>query len=77
MTTFGYRGHNLELNACKEEHGFWLEAGSVERVRSIIRERMHDLDPAARKQTVRNRERHRGSSRDLVEKLRNFLRGGS
>ena len=76
MTAFDFRGHDLELDACKEEHGFWLDAGEVERVRSIMRERTHDLDRSARAQQAWDQERERGFSRNLVEKLRSFLHGG-
>lgn len=32
MHAFNYRAYNLELDACAEGHGFWLDAGESERV---------------------------------------------
>jgi len=43
MRAFNYRAYNLELDACTEEHGFWLDAGEAERVRQIIEERVAGL----------------------------------
>ncbi len=47
MRTFDYRGYNLELDVCPEEHGYWLDAGEDGRVRDIIAERVRDLGRAA------------------------------
>ena len=40
MHAFNYRAYNLELDACAEGHGFWLDAGESERVREIMKERV-------------------------------------
>src|SRR3990170_4922412 len=47
MTAFNYRAYNLELDACEEEHGFWLDAGEEARVRDVIEERVRGLARAA------------------------------
>jgi Zn-finger nucleic acid-binding protein len=47
MTAFNYRAYNLELDACEDEHGFWLDAGEEARVREIIGERVRGLARAA------------------------------
>ena len=75
MTAFDFRGNDLELDACDVEHGFWLGASAVERVRAIMRQREHDLDRSAQAERTWNLERERGFHRDLGEKLRNFFRG--
>jgi len=43
MTAFDYRAYDLELDACPQDHGFWLDAGEDGRVRDIIAERVRDL----------------------------------
>ena len=43
MRAFNYRAYNLELDACTEGHGFWLDAGESDRVRQIIEERVAGL----------------------------------
>src|SRR3990170_1248844 len=47
MNTFNYRAYNLELDACEDDHGFWLDAGEEARVREIIQERVRGLARAA------------------------------
>ena len=43
MTAFNYRAYNLELDACQDDHGFWLDAGEDARVGEIIQERVRGL----------------------------------
>ena len=43
MHAFDYRAYSLELDACAEGHGWWLDAGESERVRAIMRERVAGL----------------------------------
>ena len=47
MTAFNYRAYDLELDACEDEHGFWLDAGEDGRVRDIIEDRVKGLSRAA------------------------------
>ena len=47
MTAFNYRAYNLELDACEDGHGWWLDAGEEARVREIIQERVRGLARAA------------------------------
>jgi len=43
MAAFNYRAYNLELDACEDDHGFWLDAGEEARVGEIIQERVRGL----------------------------------
>ena len=47
MAAFNYRGHDLELDSCEQEHGFWLDAGEEGRVRDIVDARVRGLRRAA------------------------------
>lgn len=47
MSTFNYRAYSLELDACREGHGYWLDSGEEGRVRDIIEERVKGLERAA------------------------------
>ena len=47
MTAFNYRAYNLELDACEDGHGWWLDAGEEARVREIVQERVRGLARAA------------------------------
>lgn len=39
MQEFEYRLHDLRLDYCPNQHGFWLDAGEEERVMEIMRQR--------------------------------------
>jgi len=47
MHAFNYRAYNLELDACAEGHGWWLDAGESDRVREIMQERVRGLRRSA------------------------------
>jgi Zn-finger nucleic acid-binding protein len=76
MAAFDFRGQNLELDACNDEHGFWLDAGESERVRDIMRQRVLDLARSAKAEGVWNAERERGFSETFVQKIKNAFRRG-
>jgi Zn-finger nucleic acid-binding protein len=74
MVAFDFRGQDLELDACDAEHGFWLDAGASERVRTIMRQRVRDLERSRRAEGQWNAERERGFHETLVEKIKGALR---
>jgi Zn-finger nucleic acid-binding protein len=43
MRAFNYRAYNLELDACTDAHGFWLDSGEAARVQSVMQERVAGL----------------------------------
>ncbi|MDA0366111.1 MAG: zf-TFIIB domain-containing protein [Chloroflexi bacterium] len=43
MSAFNYRAYDLELDTCRDEHGFWLDVGEDGRVRDIVDERVRGL----------------------------------
>lgn len=47
MKQFNYRAYDLELDACPDDHGYWLDSGEEGRVRDIIAERVRDLARSA------------------------------
>ncbi len=47
MTSFNYRAYNFEMDACTDEHGYWLDAGEDGRVRDIVEERVRGLERSA------------------------------
>lgn len=47
MMAFNYRAYDLELDACDDQHGFWLDAGEDGRVRDVIEERVKGLQRAS------------------------------
>ncbi|MGH2671172.1 MAG: zf-TFIIB domain-containing protein [bacterium] len=47
MTAFNYRAYSVELDTCRDEHGYWLDAGEDGRVRVIIDDRIRGLERSA------------------------------
>jgi Zn-finger nucleic acid-binding protein len=47
MYEFDYRANPLEIDACPDGHGYWLDGGEESRVREAIRQRARDLNRAA------------------------------
>ena len=47
MYEFDYRANPLEIDACGEGHGYWLDAGEEARVKDLILQRARDLHRAA------------------------------
>ncbi len=47
MAAFNYRAYDLEIDSCRDEHGFWLDAGEDGRIKDIIDERVRGLERSA------------------------------
>ena len=47
MYEFDYRANPLEIDACPDGHGYWLDGGEETRVRDLILQRARDLHRAA------------------------------
>jgi Zn-finger nucleic acid-binding protein len=75
MQRFDYRAHNLQLDACDEEHGFWLDDGAAERVRAIMQERVADVRRAGTADATWQREREAAFKPTLVERVRKMFAG--
>ena len=46
MIRFRYRGYNLEIEACPDELGFWLDKSEEKSIRSIMKKRSDNLHRA-------------------------------
>ena len=74
MRAFNYRAYNLELDACEDGHGFWLDAGEAARVREVMRERARDMNRGAAAQRAWNKAKGRGGG-GVLDNLFGKLRG--
>ena len=43
MESFDYRDDGVLLDTCKQQHGYWLDAGEGDAVRGATKDRVHDL----------------------------------
>jgi Zn-finger nucleic acid-binding protein len=73
MRAFNYRAYNLELDACSEGHGFWLDAGESARVRDVMRERVSGLRRAGSAQKAWQRAKGRGGG-GVVDQIKGLFR---
>ena len=76
MRAFNYRAYNLELDACAHEHGFWLDAGEADRVRTVMRERVQGLERSAKAEGAWGKRNRTGSGGGgVLDQLRGLFRG--
>jgi Zn-finger nucleic acid-binding protein len=75
MRAFNYRAYNLELDACIEAHGFWLDAGEAKRVRDVMRERVDGLRRSGAAEAAWASAK-RGDGGGVVGKLKGLFGGG-
>lgn len=77
MRAFNYRAHNLELDACTDEHGFWLDSGESKRVQEVMRERVDGLQRGVSAQAAWNKAKGQGGGKGgVMDNLRGLFRGG-
>ena len=74
MRAFNYRAYNLEIDACGEGHGFWLDAGESARVREVMRERVSGLQRAGSAQKAWARAKGRGRGGGVVNQIKGLFR---
>jgi Zn-finger nucleic acid-binding protein len=75
MVAFDYRGNSLELDACPDEHGFWLDTDEAERVRQLMRERVSGLQRSSTAERKWNRDRESNFKGGVIDKMRNMFGG--
>jgi Zn-finger nucleic acid-binding protein len=75
MRAFNYRAYNLELDACINEHGFWLDEEESNRVREVMRERVEGLRRSGAAESAWH-DFKRGGSGGVVDKLKGLFGGG-
>jgi Zn-finger nucleic acid-binding protein len=73
MRAFNYRAYNLELDACSEGHGFWLDAGESQRVRDVMKERVSGLQRAVGAEDAWHRAKRGGGG--VIDKMKGMFGG--
>lgn len=72
---FDFRGEDLELDACEQQHGFWLDSGEAERVRKLMRARMNDMQRVQGAEAAWNQARTAGFKPTLTDRLEHIFFG--
>ncbi len=75
MQRFDYRAHDLQLDACDQEHGFWVDAGKADHVREIMRQRVSDVHHADAAERTWQREREAGFQPGIIDRVRKLFLG--
>lgn len=73
MRAFNYRAYNLELDACSEGHGFWLDEGESVRVREVMLERVSGLRRAGTAEHAWARAKGRGGG-SVINQIKGLFR---
>jgi Zn-finger nucleic acid-binding protein len=73
MRAFNYRAYNLELDACADGHGFWLDAGESQRVRDVMKERVGGLQRAASAEHAWHKAKRGGGG--VIDKMKGMFGG--
>jgi Zn-finger nucleic acid-binding protein len=72
MTRFRYRGYNLEIEACPETVGFWLDKSEDREIRDVMKRRTTNLGRASAAERSWH-EAKRGSRPGLFQRLKELL----
>ena len=75
MMAFNYRAYNLEMDACEDEHGFWLDAGEEGRVRDIVEERVRGLARAGSAEKAWGQFLAGMGHRSFLDQIKGIFRG--
>ncbi len=74
MRTFNYRAHNLPIDQCPDEHGFWLDPGEERAVMELMRQRVRDLRRSASAQVDWVRAVEKGGGPSLIDRVKDLFR---
>lgn len=72
MTRFRYRGHNLEIEACPQGAGFWLDHGEDRHIKDALKDRKRGLRRSAGAQRDWHRTR-RGGSVSIIDRIKSLF----
>ena len=75
METFNYRAHNLPIDHCKNQCGYWLDEGEEKKVLEIMNQRVQDLKRSSSAQESWAKFMERGGSRSFLTKVKDLFTG--
>lgn len=76
MDVFNYRAHNLPIDHCPNNHGYWLDKGEEERILDLMRQRARDLRRSESAEQQWSRFMERGASRGgFLDRIRDLFGG--
>ena len=75
METFNYRAHNLPIEHCKNQCGYWLDEGEEKKVLEIMKQRVQDLKRSSSAQESWGKFMERGGTRSFLTKVKDLFTG--
>jgi len=72
MTRFRYRGYNLEIEACPNEAGFWLDENEDREIRDVMKRRTANLSRSASAEHSWHKAR-RGVRPGIFQRIKEML----
>ena len=75
METFNYRAHDLPIDHCKNQCGYWLDEGEEKKVLEIMKQRVQDLKRSSSAQESWGKFMERGGSRSFLTKVKDLFTG--
>ena len=75
METFNYRAHNLPIDHCTNDHGYWLDEGEEKKVLDIMKQRVRDLKRCSSAEESWSKFLERGGTRAFLAKVKDLFTG--
>ena len=75
METFNYRAHNLPIDHCKNQCGYWLDEGEEKKVLEIMKQRVQDLKRSSSAQESWAKFMESGGTRSFLTKVKDLFTG--
>ena len=75
METFNYRAHDLPIDHCKNEHGYWLDAGEEKKVLDVMKQRVSDLKRVESAEDSWSKFLESGGTRSFLTKVKDLFTG--
>ena len=75
MQQFRYRYNELWLDACKSEHGWWLDKGEEKRVLELMEQRAKDMKRSASAEVEWDKFLKSVGSKSFFQKIKDAFKG--
>jgi Zn-finger nucleic acid-binding protein len=75
MKAFDYRLYDLELDACPEQHGYWLDSGEEESVRDAVEDRVKEIEDAREAEVAWGAFLYKMRKPSWLDRVNRLLRG--
>ena len=75
METFNYRAHDLPIDHCKNQHGYWLDEDEEKKVLDIMKQRVQDLKRSSSAEESWAQFLERGGTRSFLTKVKDLFKG--